>query len=105
MDEITKTHDFHPVFSLNYSEGKFDDAFHECVNEASDDDMPEQQGAERIINHNDKLIAYYSWPSLIRIPQLENEQHTQITKTFAYYHDKPIYLVNKLLNRKMMAYY
>ena len=91
MDLITKEHDFHPQFSKEYSEGKYDDDFHECLNETteSDDEDGGDKEERRGVNHNGELIAYVGWPSLVRVPQLEKESHTQITRTFAYYHRYP----------------
>eukprot|EP00483_Globobulimina_turgida_P002386 UN02388 len=52
------------------------------------------------MNHNGMGIAYCGWPSLVRIPQLESEQHTQITKTFAYFHSQPKQFMAKMLPKE-----
>ena len=85
IDKITKEHEFHPFFSTTYADGKFDDKFHECLNEAPGDSEDDKSNEQNGINHNNRDITYVGWPSLVAVPQLENEQHTQITKTFAYW--------------------
>eukprot|EP01083_Nonionella_stella_P065760 172538_1 len=91
MDGIVKEHGF-DVFKCKL----FNDRYHDCLNEAEDMDEEDEEDdddmdltEDAIIDHNGMDIAYCGWPSLVRTPQLESEQHTQITKTFAYCHRQP----------------
>lgn len=46
---------------------------------------------------NSKSIAYCGWPSLIRSPLLDTEQHSSVTKAHVYCHPNPETFLNKTL--------
>ena len=75
MDAIVKGHGQSP-----FGTAVFTDKYHDCLNEMDEEDEENDN-----VNINGSAIAYCGWPSLVRKPQLESEQHTQITKTFVYF--------------------